>query len=117
MVPISLPLTDYVQANSRRTTPQQLFEARNIRYSSELGDNTGQDANSIVADPKFVPPTPGTSPGDFGLHSGSPAIGNGADLGSNEEKALAPGVSWLNQVALSIQEKVRWDIGAFRQKP
>ena len=79
--------------------------------------NTGQDANSIIADPKFVSPAPGTSPGDFGLQSGSPAIGNGTDLGSNEEKALAPGVSWPNQVALSMQEKERWDIGAIRHKP
>jgi hypothetical protein len=78
---------------------------------------TGQDTNSIVADPKFVSPAPGTSPGDFGLQSGSPAIGNGADLGSNEERALAPGGSWPNQVALSIQKKDRWDIGAFRHQP
>jgi hypothetical protein len=68
-------------------------------------NNTGQDANSIVEDPKFVSPAPGTSPCDFGLQPSSPAIGNGTDLGSNEERALAPGVSWPNQVALSIQEK------------
>ena len=112
----------YISSTTRQTGNISVKHNTIVRSSQyqvlvEPGDNTGQDANSIVADPKFVPPTPGTSPGDFGLHSGSPAIGNGADLGSNEEKALAPGVSWLNQVALSIQEKERWDIGAFRHKP
>jgi hypothetical protein len=80
-------------------------------------NNTGQDANSIAADPKFASPTPGPSPADFGLQPGSPAIGSGAGLRAKEEKALAPGISWPNQVALSIQEKERWDIGAIRQKP
>ena len=79
--------------------------------------STGQDANSIVEDPKFLSSAPGASPDDFGLKPGSPAIGHGTDLGSNEEKALAPGVSWPNQVILSVQEKERWDIGAFRHKP
>jgi parallel beta-helix repeat protein len=79
--------------------------------------NTGQDANSIVADPKFVSPAPGTSPRDFALQPGSPAIGSGANLGSDEERALAPGVSWPDQVVLSAQEKQRWDIGAFRHQP
>jgi parallel beta-helix repeat protein len=80
-------------------------------------NNTGQDANSIVEDPKFVSSAPGTSPGDFSLQPSSPAIGHGTDLGSNEERALAPGGSWPNQVALSIQKKDRWDIGAFRHTP
>jgi parallel beta-helix repeat protein len=76
--------------------------------------SAGQDANSIVTDPKFVSASPGASPKDFALRPGSPAIGSGANLGSNEEKALSPGVSWPDQVVLSAQEKQRWDIGAFR---
>jgi hypothetical protein len=68
-------------------------------------NNTGQDTNSIIADPKFVSSVPGTSPDDFGLQPGPPAIANGADLGSNEERALAPGVSWPNQIALSFRKR------------
>jgi len=76
-------------------------------------ENTGQDINSIAADPRFSSASP-NSPQEFSLRSDSRDIGSGADLGPDYEKALAPEGSWPKGVRLSLQQKKRWDIGAFR---
>lgn len=74
---------------------------------------TGQDMTSIVADPRFYSASP-NAPREFSLRSDSPNIGSGTDLGSDYEKALAPEGAWPKEVRLSLQQKKRWDIGAFR---
>lgn len=74
---------------------------------------SGQDSGSFVTDPRFVSATP-SSPGDFALQPGSPAIGTGFDLGADEQNALGPSTAWPNQVKLSPQEQQRWDVGALR---
>ena len=83
---------------------------------SSWSNNSGRDATSIIADPGFSSAAP-NSPLDFVLSPGSPAAGRGADLGTPYNAALAPHLSWPNQVNLLTQENGRWDIGAFRHLP
>jgi parallel beta-helix repeat protein len=74
--------------------------------------SSGQDANSIIADPKFAVSSPAL-PSNFILQPASPLIGKGADLGSVNNQALAPNSSWPDQVNLMAEQNNYWDIGAF----
>jgi|SRR5580693_2366026 hypothetical protein len=47
-------------------------------------NEAGQDRHSVAADPAFVAPVP-SQPLDFVLRPGSPAIGKGADLRSDND--------------------------------
>jgi parallel beta-helix repeat protein len=77
---------------------------------------TNLDQNSLLADPQLQSATPDTS-GDFALASTSMAVGRGADLGTQNNMALSPSLSWPAQMSLLAQEAGRWDIGAFRHAP
>lgn len=75
--------------------------------------NSGQDATSIIADPMLSPTGSDAAP-NFAIRPGSPAVGGGANLGSQYNLALAPSLTWPNQVKLLPQDNNHWDIGAFR---
>jgi parallel beta-helix repeat protein len=77
---------------------------------------TNLDQNSLLADPKLQSNTPDTS-ADFTLSPTSMAVGRGADLGTQNNLALSPSLSWPAQMTLLTQEAGRWDIGAFRHAP
>jgi parallel beta-helix repeat protein len=78
--------------------------------------NSGQDATSIVADPMLSPTGSDTAP-SFAIRPGSPAVGRGANLGTQYNMALAPVLTWPNQVKLLPQDNDHWDIGAFHHTP
>ena len=90
---------------------------RSFKWGNEVGAfadwrrASGQDSESFVADAKFLSSNP-ASPGDFALRTGSPAIGRGFELGTDERNALGPSTTWPDQVKLTPQEQRRWDIGA-----
>jgi parallel beta-helix repeat protein len=71
---------------------------------------SGQDAQSIYADPQFTNP----SANDFSLTSNSPAIGAGVNLGTAYHFDLAPGSIWPYNVSTASQNaNGAWDIGAY----
>jgi len=78
--------------------------------------NSGQDASSIAADP-MLSPSPSEASPNFVIRAGSPAVGRGADLGTGYNLALAPSLTWPNQIKLLPQDNDRWDIGAFHHMP
>jgi parallel beta-helix repeat protein len=78
--------------------------------------NSGQDATSIVADPMLAP-AGSESALQFAVRPGSPAVGRGANLGTQYNMALAPSLTWPNQVQLLPQDNDHWDIGAFHHTP
>jgi parallel beta-helix repeat protein len=75
----------------------------------------GLDRNSMVADPHLVSATPETS-GDFALSPSSVAVGHGTDLGSENNLALSPLLTWPARLVLEPQSPGRWDIGAIRHE-
>jgi len=75
--------------------------------------STGQDANSFVADPRFVATAP-AGPNDFRLQNGSPAIGKGAETEFAE--GLGPNLRWPRDVPV-VRQKERWDLGAIQHSP
>lgn len=71
---------------------------------------SGQDAQSINADPQFNNP----SSDDFTLNHASPAIGAGLNLGPPWQFDLQPGSVWPNAVTTASQSASGgWDIGAY----
>lgn len=71
---------------------------------------SGQDGNSINADPQFTNP----SSNNFTLGSSSPAIGAGVNLGPTFQFDLAPGSTWPGNVSTANQNSNgNWDIGAY----
>lgn len=78
---------------------------------------SGQDATSFVADPMLTPSSGSESPLEFAINRGSPAVGRGINLGAQFNMALAPNLTWPNQVILLPQKNDHWDIGAFHHTP
>lgn len=80
---------------------------------SDWKSMTGQDAHSIMADPKFVSSSP-SSLNDFKLLPSSPAIDAGSDLGSSfwtglDEQSSAFPLNTIRQYSFGSG----WEIGAF----
>ena len=89
------------------------WKGSNITFS-QWRTTTSLDKDSLIADPQFSASSP-SDPADFVLSPNSPALGHGADLGSDNHLALSPSV-WPNQVMLVPQPAGRWDIGALRRQ-
>jgi len=91
-------------------------DAQKFNLRTSLSDlagwkaKTAQDANSFVADPRFVAAVP-AGPNDFRLQNGSPAIGRGAQTEFTE--SLAADLKWPQLVRIAKQEQ-RWDLGAIQ---
>ncbi|HTV59537.1 MAG TPA: right-handed parallel beta-helix repeat-containing protein [Verrucomicrobiae bacterium] len=78
---------------------------------------TRQDANSMVADPRFAG-SPPSKPSDFAPRSDSPAVARAEKMGENFSNALSPSpLDWPAQVELVRQIGNRWDIGALHHLP
>jgi hypothetical protein len=94
----------------------QKFDCRDsVSDFSGWRSQTGQDANSIVADPQFVSSTP-NAPHDFALQAGSPGVGKGVDLGSEFEDSLGPDLEWPRLAHTVKQGQKNWDLGAIRHE-
>ena len=81
----------------------------------------GQEANSVVGDPKFIDPTAGVD--NFALADGSPAISMGADLDDilasltlkkRYSQLISPGTVWPGSVQMQDQgvDGSAWIVGA-----
>lgn len=69
------------------------------------------DAHSILASPEFLSFEP-SSPGEFAVNPGSPAIDSGGTLAWPFAKGLSAGSTWPDGVKRNAQGVV-WNVGAF----
>lgn len=75
----------------------------------------GFDTHSIAAAPEFISGSPST-PSDFSIQSGSPAVGHGRVLGSPFGLGLNSSSSWPSEV-LTTPQPSSWTMGAFPKNP